>query len=194
MSIFDNNEFYPTPKNLLEKMQFKSDVIPLSEFVKDIKDENILKKAADMALLQPEQAGIGRVLTKQQAYDVLKEGSVTSPEFMQKIFKERFGADLTNPYKYISMKKITKFRESIDKYIKAAIESADKFNGGKVDIDFLNKVNKKSFALSAGFRISAMGVSAFALGFAIPKLQYWMTERRTGLKTAPGFRKYKEND
>jgi hypothetical protein len=40
----------------------------------------------------------------------------------------------------------------------------------------------------------AMGVSAFALGFAIPKLQYAMTARRTGKNEAPGLREFKQDE
>lgn len=177
---------------ILESLPFKSDVISLKSLKEKIKDENIIKKASQMANLQPQQAEIGKVLTKQQVADVLKNGSLNTPEFMQKIYKGRFGDALTDAHKYIPMKKITSFRDNIDKYAQDVMKAAKK-NNGIVDEKLLNQLNKKSFLLSAGFRIIALGVSAFALGVVIPKLQYAMTAKRTGTNAAPGLRNYQES-
>ncbi len=175
-------------KDLISKLPFNSDVISLSELSKYITDGKLLKKAEEMAHLQPEQAGIGKVLTKQQVADVLKNGSFNTPKFMQKLYESKFGAALTSPYRFIPMKKITSFRDNIDKYAKAVIDSASNTNGGVVDKKLLDKINKKSFMMSAGFRAIAIGVSAFALGVVIPKMQYAMTAKRTGKNEAPGLR------
>ncbi len=174
-------------KNMLSKLPFKSDVISLKELSKHITDEKLLEKAAEMAKLQPKQAGVGSVLTKQQVSDVLKSGSINTPEFMQTVFKEKFGEALTDPHKFIPMKKITSFRSSIDKYSQAVIDAANK-NGGIVDKNLLDKISKKSFITSASFRVIAMTISAFALGIAIPKIQYAITAKRTGSSAAPGLR------
>jgi len=181
-------------KGILSKLPFNSDVISLTELSKYITDENLLKKAAEMSKLQPKQANIGSVLTKQQVADVLKSGSINTPEFMQKIFKSNFGEALTNPYKFISMKKITSFRTNIDKYGQAVIDAANKTNGGIVDKKLLEKINKKSFVMSSGFRFIAMALSALALGVAIPKIQYAITAKRTGSTAAPGLRSIEDED
>ena len=70
------------------------EVISLAALKKHLTDAELLKKAEEMAKLQPEQAGIGAVLTKQQVADVLKNGSINAPKFMQKLFKGKFGEDL----------------------------------------------------------------------------------------------------
>ncbi len=177
-------------KELLEKLPFNSDVISLTELKKHITDSRLLKKAEEMALLQPEQAGIGKVLTKQQVSDVLKNGSFNAPKFMRKLYESKFGANLTDSYRFIPMKKITSFRDNIDKYGQAVADAASKTNNGIVDKKLLDKINKKSFMMSAGFRAIAIGVSAFALGVVIPKMQYAMTAKRTGKNEAPGLRKF----
>lgn len=179
-------------KELMAKLPFKSDVISLKELEKYIADKNIIQKAEEMAKLQPEQAGIGKVLTRQQVSDVLKNGSLNTPEFMQNIFHSKFGDSLTNPYRYIPMQNITKFRDHIEDYAQSVIETANKKNGGIIDKKLLDRINNKSFLMSAAFRIIAMGVSAFALGVLIPKMQYAMTARRTGKDDAPGLRKFNE--
>ncbi len=177
-------------KEILDKLPFKSDVITFDELKKYVTDENLIKKAEQMSKLQPELKGLGKVLTKQQVCDVFKNGTLNTPDFMEKIFKEKFKGDLTNPYKFIPMKKITNFRENIDKYVLSIADEAIKNNGSVVDETLLNKVNKKSFALSACFRMIAIGISAIMLGVVIPKIQYAITTKRTGKNEAPGLREY----
>ena len=181
-------------KELLEKLPFVDDVIPVKELIKHIEDKELIKKAARMSRLQPNQAGVGGVLTKQQVTDVLKNGSINTPEFMKSVYTEHFGEKLTDKYRFIPMKKITKFRDNIDDYISSVVKTAEKKNGGIVTKDILEKVNKKGFAMSAGFRTIAIGVSALALGVAIPKVQYAITKMRTGSSAAPGLREYEQKE
>lgn len=182
-------------QELIKRLPFNDKgIISLNKLLEYIDDTALREKAAELAKLQPQQAGIGAVLTKQQVSDVFKSGAIAKPEFMQKVYKTKFGEALTNPYKYISMKKITSFRSGIDDYAQAIIDTAVKKNNGVVDIKLLNKLNRKSFIMSASFRAIAMGISAFALGFAIPKIQYAITAKRTGSNAAPGFRDLNKND
>jgi hypothetical protein len=180
-------------KDVLSKLPFNSDVVTLKDFCKQVTDKGLRKTAAQMSKLQPVQAGVGRVLTKQQVTDVLSSGALHSPEFMQGVYGSKFGKALTDRFKFIPMKKITSFHDNIEKYAQSVIDAATKKNGGIVDKKLLDSVNRKSFIMSAGFRIIATGISALALGFVIPKLQYAMTARRTGSNAAPGLRKYEED-
>lgn len=180
-----------TAENILKEVPFKNDVVSLSELKKHL-PENLVEKAVQMAKLQPEKAAEGAVLTRQQAIDVLNSGSLSAPEFLTKTYKDRFGEALTNPYKYIPMKNITSLRDNIDKYTEKVIETATKKNNGIVDEKLLNSLNKKSFGLSAAYRAIAIGISAFALGVAIPKIQYAITAKKTGSNAAPGLRQYEE--
>lgn len=182
-----------TGKTLLETLPFNSDVISLSELSKHIKDGNLLAKAKKMAAnLQPEQAGVGKVLTKQQVADVLKNGSLNTPEFMGEIFKTKFGEDLLNEYKYIPFKDIKKFRNEIDTYANSVIEYANKKNNGVVTKKLLEQYSKKGFIYTNVFRLAGMAFSAFMLAVVIPKVQYALTAKRTGSSAAPGLRAYEE--
>ncbi len=176
-------------KGLLDKIPFKNDVISLEELNKYLPEE-LKQKAAAMSKLQPEKAVEGAVLTKQQVGDVFKNGSLNTPEFMNNIYSDRFGKELTDYKKYIPMKKIMSFRNNIDKYTQKVIDTAKKKNNGIVDEQLLKKINQKSYAMSAVYRTIAIGISALALGVIIPKVQYAMTERKTGTKEAPGLRDY----
>lgn len=178
-------------KKLLEELPFENDVISVKEFIKHTKDKDIIKRAARMSRLQPNQANVGGVLTKQQVTDVLKNGSVNSPEFLKKVYTEHFGEKLTDKYRFIPMKKIVSFKDNIDDYVNSVVKHAD---NGVITKDVLNKVNKKGFAMSAGFRAIAMGLSAVALGIVIPKLQYAITAKRTGSNAAPGLREYENKE
>lgn len=182
-------------KELLDKLPFVDDVISFKDFAKHFMDnKTILRKAADMSRLQPKQAGIGGVLTKQQVADVLKNGSMNTPKFMKSVYTEHFGEKLTDKYRFIPMKTITKFRDNIDDYVNSVIKTAEKKNGGVVTKEILKQVNKKGFIMSAGFRTIAIGLSALALGIAIPKAQYAITKLRTGSSSAPGLREYEQEN
>lgn len=178
-------------KALLEKLPFNSDVISLNELKKYITDEKLIQKATKMAKLQPEQAKTGAVLTKQQVADVLKNGSVNTPEFMESVYTKRFGKDLTDPYKYIPMKKITTFRDNMDNYVKNIADKAKQENNGIIDEKLLERIQKTGFAKSVIFRTIAITVSALSLAILIPKMQYAITARRTGKNEPPGLREYK---
>ncbi len=179
-------------KEILSNIHFESDVTSLKEFCKQVTDKELRKQAAQMSKLQPLQAGVGRVLTKQQVTDVLQKGEIHTPEFMNGIYKEKFGKALTDKLKFIPMKKITSFHNDIENYTQAVIKAAEKTNNGIVDKNILQAVNRKGLLMSAGFRTVAIGISALALGFIIPKMQYAMTARRTGSNAAPGLRNYEE--
>ncbi len=176
-------------KNVLNAI--KTDVITLEELKKLISDEAVLQRAEQMAeKLQPARGG-AKVLTKLQVEDVLRNGFINSPEFMEKIYKTKFGDALTNKFKFIPMKKINGFRKNINDYVNAVIKEA---KGGEITADIIKKVEKKSFIMSAGFRIAALAVSALALGVVIPKLQYYITQKRTGVNAAPGLREYETDN
>lgn len=180
-------------KALMEKLPFKEDVLPLDELKKHITDSDLLKKAEAMSKLQPAQAKAGSVLTKQQVADVLKNGSVNTPEFMHSVYDKKFGSALKDSYKFIPMKKITAFRDNIDDYVRKVAENATKENGGIVDMKFLDNIGKKSFGKSALFRTAALAVSAIGLAVIVPKMQYAITKKKTGSETAPGLREFEQN-
>ena len=111
---------------------------------------------------------------------------------MKHIFTEKFGDDLTNRAKFIPMQNITRFRQGIDDYVNSVVKYAKSKNMDTITEELLEKFNKKSFVMSAGFRGVAIGISALFLGMIIPKIQYAITKIRTGSSAAPGLREYQE--
>lgn len=176
---------------IAKRRSTNGDVISLNKLLEVLKDEELIQRAKAMAKLQPEQAGVGAVLTKQQVKDVLSGGRVNSPKFLLKNYKSKFGEALTNPFSYISSNKIVKFKDNIDHYTQYVIKAAQK-NGGVVDEKLLNSVRKKSFAMTKGFLGIALGISAVMLGIVIPKMQHALTAKRTGVNAAPGLREFEK--
>ncbi len=185
LGVLDDNA-----KKLLEELPFESDVISVNKLKEFIKDSNLITKAKKMALLQPEQAVKGLVLTKQQCADVLKNGSINNPEFMMNIYIGKFDKKLRAENKFIPMKHITKFRDQIDDYVNSIIESAKKTNNGIVDKKLLDKLNKKNFFITTAFLVAGLGISAIYLGIIVPRIQNAMTKKITGSAAAPGLRQY----
>ena len=179
-------------KTLMNEIPFVDDVVSLENLKKVVQDENVIKKATEMAKLQPQQAGIGAVLTKQQVADSFRTGIITDPKFMQTVYGGHFGEALTNKSRFIPMKKITTFRSNIDDYVNSIVKAANKTSDKRVTKELLEKINKKGFGMSAGFRAVAIGISALALGVVIPKVQYAITKARTGSSAAPGLREFEE--
>lgn len=177
-------------KTFMENLPFNSNVISLNVLKEHIKDADLIEKATEMAKLQPEQAKLGAVLTRQQVADVLKKGSLNTPKFMIDAYKSRFGETLTDATAYIPMKQITNFRENMDTYVKHIIDVANKKNGGIIDENLLKQVRKTSFAKSSIFITTAVAISTLCIGMLVPKLQYAITKHRTGSDKAPGLREY----
>lgn len=172
-------------KSLLNGLEFSNDVISLDK-LKHLPEE-VFEKAKLMSGLQPEQAKVGAVLTKQQVMDVLSDGKITSPKFLMDMYENSFGkADLHNPYKFISMKQIQSFRENIDTYVNTIVDFAKK-NNQEIDLSLLKKMSNKNLIKAGGFFGAGFLVSAAFLSTIIPKTQYLITKLRTGKNEFPGL-------
>lgn len=194
-------------ENDLAKIKFaKGDIIALEDFEKLAKeagitiDEKTLKKAKAMSLLQPKRdlSDIGKtkgqpmaLLTKQQVRDVLSDSIISRPSFIKRVMKETFNGALTDNYNFIPREQIETLRQNIDDYVKSIVEYAQKNNINEITPELLVKINKKNFWKNALHIGSGLGVSALFLSTIIPKVQYWITEKRTGSKDFPGIKDIK---
>lgn len=172
-----------------------NDVISLNDLKKHLPDK-LYNKAKAMSGLQPKQAKLGAVLTKQQFEDVLREGCISEPDFLIDMNKQYFGMDsatktynLTNRYKFIPMKRIQTYRNNIEDYVKAIAEYAKSLKGDEANIvteKTLEKMNKSNLRKHGGFFAAGFLVSALFLSTIIPKTQYLITKLRTGKDEFPG--------
>ena len=172
------------------------------------KAERIKLLAEKMSKSQPLKEGLA-MITGSQAEDMLKGGLIREQSFLQKMINHTFenfivkpenydeagnpikkrAKKLTNPltdsYRYISQNEIEDRRKEIINYVKAIINEAE---NKKQDVDFelLKKMNRRNMTRGGLFMLLAMGVSSLFLSTIIPKVQYYITYKRTGKHSFPG--------
>ena len=173
----------------------------IDKYITNPSEAEVLKKRArEMSKLQPLKDGYG-ILTNKQAEDVIKGGFVREPEFMKdilnRIFEDKL-IDVNNPkslkkakyplsnsFKYIPMEDIEDRRKRIIGYVESIVEDA-RNNKTNVTWDSMLKMNKRNMRKNGIFMGLAMGVSALFLSTIIPKIQYYITYKRTGKNSFPG--------
>ena len=165
------------------------EVIKLSEVEKLETNRNILERAREMAKLQPPKLGEA-VLTKQQLKDVYNVAEINNPKLLDKVFTEFAGGANKDEYKYISNKKLYKLKSEMEHYVETICKEA---KNGKVNKDLLKKVQKKNLTLNAVNFAAGFGFAAAFLSTYIPKLQYYITRKTTGVDAFPGLYDYEHH-
>jgi len=169
------------------------EVIKLSEAEKLFKDTETIDRLRRMSQLQPLREGEA-ILTKQQVLDAMNKSAINNPEFLDKVFTEFSGGVHKEEYRFITNSKLYKLKSQMEDYISDVCKSA---KGGKVDKSILDMAKKKNIRynginFATGFALSAAVISTY-----IPKLQYYITKKSTGVDAFPGtydFEHHKEID
>ena len=179
-------------KSTFEKLTFdKNDIIALSDFLKIVTDPALKNKAMAMATMQPLRDGIA-ILTKQQVQDVLTDGKITDPAFLKSTLNSIFGTlgtkedIISDPTKFIPRNKIEENVTNIKAYAQSIIEYAKKHNITEITPDLMDKVTKRNIYHNFAFMATGFCVAALFLSTVIPKMQYWITQKRTGSNEFPG--------
>ena len=166
------------------------EVIKLSDAEKLIDDESVLKRAREMSTLQPKRMGEA-VLTKQQLIDAYNKAEINNASLLHDVFddftggnkKKNIKGDYINEYKYVSNKKLYKLKSEMAQYIDTICKEA---KGGKINKALLNKVEKKNLIFNGVNFVAGFAVAAAFLSTFIPKLQYYVTRKTTGVDAFPG--------
>ena len=170
------------------------EVTTLANFEKIYRDSSdIVNRAREMSKLQPLRQGEA-VLTRQQALDSLTEAKLSDPKFLDEIFSEFTQGANKDEYKFVSNKSLYKLKSEMEQYVEIVCKAA---KDGKIDKKLLETTKKKNLMynginFAAGFALAAAFLSTF-----IPKIQYYVTKRATGVDAFPGvydFEKHKEVD
>ena len=93
--------------------------------------------------------------------------------------------------KFISLDEINKIKEHIVQYAQSIVEYAQKQGKTEITNDILTQVKNRNLICKVGYTFAGLAVSALFLSTIIPKLQYKLTEMRTGNKDFPGIRDIK---
>lgn len=193
------------------------EVIKLSvlERAEDIEPE-VLDRARDMATLQPKKMG-EKVLTKQQVIDAYNKAEINNINLLRNVFSEftggkgekigkddkgkiirsefKFtGGNYNDEYRFVSNRKLYKLKSQMEQYVENICKEA---KGGKVDKKLLEKVKNKNIMFSGINFAAGFIVAATFLSTLIPKFQYYITRKTTGVDAFPGtydYEKHREED
>ena len=192
------------------------EVVKLSEAEKAFSDSAIIERLREMSKLQPLRQGEA-ILTKQQVIDAINVAEINNPKLLNNVFSEFTGGkgveigkkpngkpilseveftggDYIDEFKYVSNKKLYKLKSQMEQYVDNICKAA---KDGKVDLALLEQIKKKNIFYSglnfaAGFAVCAAFLSTF-----IPKIQYYVTRKTTGVDAFPGtydYEHHKETD
>ena len=219
VKISDNIKFTSETPNGLSKLFNKKplEIIKLSELekVSDIPQE-VLERARKLAELQPEKAG-EKVLTKQQVTDAYNKAEINNVKLLHNAFSEFTGGEgveigknakgkpirsefeftggkYNDEFRFVSNKKLYKLKAQMEQYVENICKEA---KGGKVDKKLLEKVKNKNIMFSGLNFAAGFVVAATFLSTLIPKFQYYVTRKKTGVDAFPGtydYEKHREED
>ena len=154
-----------------------------------IKDEKILERVREMSKLQPLREGEA-VITKQQIIDAYNVAEINDPKLLDKAFRDFTNGASADKYRYVSNKKLYTLKSQMNDYINDICKQA---KDGKVTKELLNKVKSRNIMYSGINFVTGFLVAAAFLSTIIPKMQYYMTQKRTGLNVFPGTYDYEHN-
>ncbi len=199
------------PDSLKTKFE-QHKIITLEDFkaeLKNIVPEDKLKEfetaAERMSELQPERmvnvtengetkSIAKRILTMNQAKDVLNGGHINDPEFLKEFYANALGHRKfmdNSSYKFVAQSTFDSLKKDLTNYVKSIIETAQKTDAKEVTSQILKKASSQNFKMNAINWGSGFAVSALFLSTIIPKLQYWITKMRTGQDAFPGTEQYR---
>jgi len=186
------NRAKETPSNIseiLEKIKFNKDVVTLEEFNAATADK-FKEKALLMSELQPKMFEKS-ILSKQQVVDIVSDGWNTNPEFIKKALDAGTYGAASDAKKFVSRKTVEGIRESIDDFVNNLAKYASSKGVKEIDAQFVQNFVKRTTKLNFAFRLLGMAVSGLGIAVLIPKIQYKLTELRTGSKEFPGTANFK---
>jgi len=193
------------------------EVIEFSELerAKDI-PADVLQRAKEMTTLQPKKLG-KRILTKQQVIDAYNKAEINNTTLLHNAFSEFTGGkgkvigkdskgkpvhsefeftggNYNDEYRFVSNKKLYKLKSQMEQYVENICKEA---KGGKINKALLDKVRNKNIIFSGINFAAGFTVAATFLSTLIPKFQYYVTRKKTGVDAFPGtydYEKHREED
>lgn len=179
----------------------KIKIISLNEFKDLLKNdekygvrfEELSKVADKMSELQPQIKGVS-ILTERQIKDVLSGGHINNPEFLKEFYKNRFGNNFMNQYKFVAQSDLDAYKDELVDYIKSIVKKTKDKNLTEITEEIINKASKSNLKWNAINWGAGFATSALFLSTIIPKTQYLITKWRTGSNEFPGTAQFREQE
>lgn len=185
--VFGNKQAQ-IPANLQEKLGNR-EIINLEEFKALIgKDAQLARRAELMSRLQPELEGVA-VLTKDQVKDIYTNGLIDNPKFLSRVYENFTGKNSINPMKYVAEKDLRALKQEMADYVRDIIKYSRK-SGKEVSLGMLKGFKSANLVKNGINLVAGYAVCAYFLSTVIPKVQYWITVRKTGENKFPGIQQY----
>lgn len=180
--------------NLFEGKEEKVTVDKIQKIIQEkVTDKSLAKdlqeKAAKLSKLQPKFDG-KKIISKSQIHNLFHDGLLNDPKTIAILINDASEKKAMNPIKFISQKKIDKYKKQINNYTEAILEKAKKDKTGEISTKALDYMKNRNLITKLGYWGTGMAVSAYFLGDVIPKMQYAMTKKATGRDDFPGITKY----
>lgn len=166
------------------------EVVKLSEAEKHITDSKILERAREMAKLQPKRMD-DLILTKQQLVDAFNIAEINDPKFLDEVFSDFTQNANKDKFKYVSNKSLYNLKDEMIKYVEYLCKQS---KDGKIDKALIEKVQKKNLIYNGINFAAGFSVAAIFLSYVIPKIQYYVTKKTTGIDAFPGLYDYSKNN
>lgn len=172
------------------KKGFKNGVITLDDFKKLEADKKLSEIAQKMSELQPKVKGVS-ILTAEQVKDVYAGGLINDPKMLKEVFAKFSGGKSLKEMDYFPESELRSLKGRMHDYIGDIIKKV-KPTGESIDVSVLKRANKMNFVKNAFNLTAGLAVAATFLATYIPKIQYWITERKTGENKFPGVHVYED--
>ena len=168
-----------------------------------------IKRIKEMSGLQPKRLGEA-VITKQQLIDALNVAEINNTTLLHNAFSEftegkgkeigktpkgkpirsqvEFeGGNYIDEYRYVSNKKLYKLKHQMEQYVEGICKLS---KDGKVTKELIEKAKNKNMMYSGFNFATGFIVAATFLSTLIPKFQYYVTRKTTGMDVFPGTYDY----
>ena len=190
------------PETIKAKLQGeKIKIISLDEFKALLKAdekygakfEELAKIADKMSELQPQIKGTS-ILTEGQIKDILTGGHINNPEFLKEFYKNRFGKNFMDKYKFVAQKDLDAYKAELTDYVESILKKVKEKDLATITEEILEKASKSNLKWNAINWGAGFVTSALFLSTLIPKMQYKITKWRTGSNEFPGTAQYREQE
>ena len=175
-------------KNTISIQNFENII---KELVSDNKEsQRIINNAKKFIQLRPKCAS-ETLLPISEIINSIKGGAINDPTLLKRAVEIATKKASQNSKKFVSYKEIDKIKKNIMEYVESIVSYAQTKGMNKITYEILNETRNRNMIMKLGYTIAGMAVSATFLSTLIPKLQYKITEWRTGKKDFPGIKDLK---